>query len=186
MEFRIGVNMGDDVKEDGNLYGDGVNIAARLEALAQPNGISISKPVIAAVIALLAIGIGAFWLTQQNAGNDPSKTSDFAFELPSKPSIAVMPFANLSSDVTEISRALGAQFLLTVGVQHAGALVSLAIIAKRENDDEAGKALIRRLMEVDPNFTQRSLGMYIGQMKDTTIIENFRDILGEYGLPAGA
>ena len=60
MEFRIGVNMGDDVKEDGNLYGDGVNIAARLEALAQPNGISISKPVIAAVIALLAIGIGAF------------------------------------------------------------------------------------------------------------------------------
>jgi class 3 adenylate cyclase len=45
MEFRIGINMGDVVKEDGNLYGDGVNIAARLEALAQPNGISISKPV---------------------------------------------------------------------------------------------------------------------------------------------
>ena len=45
MEFRIGVNMGDVVIEDGNLYGDGVNIAARLEALAQPNGISISKPV---------------------------------------------------------------------------------------------------------------------------------------------
>ena len=45
MEFRIGVNMGDVVKEDGNLYGDGVNIAARLEFFAQPNGISISKPV---------------------------------------------------------------------------------------------------------------------------------------------
>ena len=45
MEFRIGINMGDVVIEDGNLYGDGVNIAARLEALAQPNGISISKPV---------------------------------------------------------------------------------------------------------------------------------------------
>ena len=45
MEFRVGVNMGDVVIEGDNLYGDGVNIAARLEALAQPNGISISKSV---------------------------------------------------------------------------------------------------------------------------------------------
>jgi adenylate cyclase len=45
LEFRIGINMGDVVKKDGNLFGDGVNIAARLEALAQPNGISISKSV---------------------------------------------------------------------------------------------------------------------------------------------
>ena len=45
LEFRIGVNMGDVVKKEGNLFGDGVNIAARLEALAQPNGISISKSV---------------------------------------------------------------------------------------------------------------------------------------------
>ena len=39
LQFRIGINMGDVVKEDSNLYGDGINIAARLEALAQPNGI---------------------------------------------------------------------------------------------------------------------------------------------------
>ena len=45
LEFRIGINMGDVVKKDNNLIGDGVNIAARLEALAQPNGISISKSV---------------------------------------------------------------------------------------------------------------------------------------------
>ena len=45
LEFRIGINMGDVVNKDGNLIGDGVNIAARLEALAQPNGISISKSV---------------------------------------------------------------------------------------------------------------------------------------------
>ena len=45
LEFRIGINMGDVVKKEGNLFGDGVNIAARLEALAQPNGISISKSV---------------------------------------------------------------------------------------------------------------------------------------------
>ena len=45
LEFRLGINMGDVVKKDNNLIGDGVNIAARLEALAQPNGISISKSV---------------------------------------------------------------------------------------------------------------------------------------------
>ena len=45
LEFRLGINMGDVVKKEGNLIGDGVNIASRLEALAQPNGISISKSV---------------------------------------------------------------------------------------------------------------------------------------------
>ena len=45
LQFRIGINMGDVVKEDSNLYGDGVNIAARLEALAQPDGICLSKSV---------------------------------------------------------------------------------------------------------------------------------------------
>ena len=45
LEFRLGINMGDVVKEESNLYGDGVNIAARLEALAQPNGICLSKSV---------------------------------------------------------------------------------------------------------------------------------------------
>ena len=43
LEFRIGINSGDVVKEKNNLLGDGVNIAARLEALAQTNGITISK-----------------------------------------------------------------------------------------------------------------------------------------------
>ncbi len=45
LEFRIGINMGDVLRKKGNLFGDGVNIAARLEAIAQPNGISISKSV---------------------------------------------------------------------------------------------------------------------------------------------
>ncbi len=45
LEFRLGINMGDVVKKEGNLIGDGVNIATRLEALAQPSGISISKSV---------------------------------------------------------------------------------------------------------------------------------------------
>ena len=45
--------------------------------------------------------------------------------------------------------------------------------------------MIKRLIEVNPNFTQKTLGMYLGQMKDTAIIKDFRTILGEYGLPAG-
>ncbi|CAN7356923.1 LysR substrate-binding domain-containing protein [Rhizobium sp. LjRoot258] len=45
MKFRIGINVGDVLAEDGNLYGDGVNIAARLEALAEPGGICLSGSV---------------------------------------------------------------------------------------------------------------------------------------------
>ena len=68
---------------------------------------------------------------------------------------------------------------------YARALVSLAVIAKRKKDDEAGRNIIKRLTEVNPNFTQKTLGMYIGQMRDKSIIEDFRNILGDYGLPAG-
>ena len=45
LEFRIGINVGDVVSREGNLLGDGVNIAARLEALSQPNGVCISKSI---------------------------------------------------------------------------------------------------------------------------------------------
>ncbi len=45
MQFRVGINMGDVVIEGENLYGDGVNVAARLEALAQPGGVCLSKNV---------------------------------------------------------------------------------------------------------------------------------------------
>ena len=68
---------------------------------------------------------------------------------------------------------------------YARALVSLAVIAKREKDDQTGRNTVKRLTEVNPNFTQKTLGMYIGQMRDTSIIEDFRNILGDYGLPAG-
>ena len=42
MQFRIGINLGDIIEEDGTLYGDGVNVAARLQALAEPGGICVS------------------------------------------------------------------------------------------------------------------------------------------------
>ena len=45
MHFRIGINMGDVIVEGTNLYGDGVNVAARLEALCQPDGVCLSKSI---------------------------------------------------------------------------------------------------------------------------------------------
>ena len=162
MQFRIGINLGDVVEEDGALYGDGVNIAARLESLAEPSGICVSgtvydhvegklpvpfkftgehavkniaKPVrtyhalmslpsgmedrthstrprrssasgkkwlaAGAVILLAAVGAVAAWryvhrdtaLPTQGVAGVAS-----ALPLPDKPSIAVLPFVNMSDD----------------------------------------------------------------------------------------
>ena len=56
MEFRIGVNLGDVIEEEGRIYGDGVNIAARLEALADPGGICISKTAFEQIETKLPLG----------------------------------------------------------------------------------------------------------------------------------
>src|SRR5271157_1789147 len=56
MEFRIGVNMGDVIQDGGAIYGDGVNIAARLESLADPGGICISGPAYEQVKKRLDVG----------------------------------------------------------------------------------------------------------------------------------
>jgi adenylate cyclase len=56
MEFRIGVNLGDVIEEENRIYGDGVNIAARLEALADPGGICISKTAFDQIEAKLPLG----------------------------------------------------------------------------------------------------------------------------------
>src|SRR5207247_3673422 len=56
MEFRIGINLGDVIAEGERIYGDGVNIAARLEGLAEAGGLCISGPVYAQIKTKLALG----------------------------------------------------------------------------------------------------------------------------------
>jgi TolB-like protein/class 3 adenylate cyclase/Flp pilus assembly protein TadD len=155
MDFRIGVNLGDVVEEAERIYGDGVNIAARIEGLAEPGGICISgtafdqvknklklgyeylgehsvkniaepvrvykvlmepeyagkvigeekpKPtrwrwaalVSAVIVAFGAIAVWNFYFRTPTI--EPASVDRMAFPLPDKPSIAVLPFDNLSGD----------------------------------------------------------------------------------------
>jgi len=113
MEFRIGVNLGDVIVNGENLFGDGVNIAARLEGVAEPRGICITGAIRDQIegklnFPLIAIGQRSLknisrpvpvysvdWQLQH-----PAATGVLGGNLllPDKPSIAVLPFSNMSGD----------------------------------------------------------------------------------------
>ena len=155
IQYRVGINLGDIIIEDEDIFGDGVNIAARLEEIAEPGGVCISgtaydqlkqkvdvgykflgeqqvkniaEPVrvyrvlldpkeagrvigfqrkprppwtamatAAALVAILAAG-GLWWLQPWVERVEPADPSKMAFPLPDRPSIAVLPFTNLSDD----------------------------------------------------------------------------------------
>jgi adenylate cyclase len=111
MEFRIGINLGDVIEEGERIYGDGVNVAARVEGLAEGGGICISGRVYDLVEDKLDLGYE--FLGEQKVKNIKrpvrvycvKMVSDAAVsevsrtvELPDKPSIAVLPFVNMSGD----------------------------------------------------------------------------------------
>src|SRR5438093_13215636 len=114
MEFRIGINLGDVVVEEERIYGDGVNIAARLEGLAAAGGICLSGTVYDQVETKLALGyeyLGAqtvknitkpvrvYRVRQEPEPNTSAVSAKIqTLALPAQPSIAVLPFANMSSD----------------------------------------------------------------------------------------
>ena len=161
MEFRIGINVGDVIDEENRIYGDGVNIAARLEALADPGGICVSKTAFDQIETKLPLGyeylgeqpvknipkpVGAYRVLMQprvtvaeksessKPANwrrktiitgaigifvlicglgfwqfykwhipkvEPASLEKMAFPLPEQPSIAVLPFVNMSDDPTK-------------------------------------------------------------------------------------
>ena len=116
MQFRIGVNLGDVIEEKNCIYGDGVNIAARIEGLAEPGGICISGSTHEQIENKLALNFE--YLGEHTAKNiakpirvyrvsknDETRISigkntgqNPALELPDLPSIAVLPFDNMGSD----------------------------------------------------------------------------------------
>jgi len=111
IDFRIGINMGDVVVEDGDIFGDGVNVAARLEALAAPGGICVSGRVQEDAIGKLDLAfedlgeqalkniarpVRAYTIATGAVSGTAQATP--ALALPDKPSIAVLPFANMSGD----------------------------------------------------------------------------------------
>ena len=111
MEFRIGLNIGDVVEEEDRIYGDGVNIAARVEGLAEAGGICISGRVYDQVENKL--DLKCEFLGEQRVKNitrpvrvyqvrteSNAAVSELnrTLELPDKPSIAVLPFDNMSGD----------------------------------------------------------------------------------------
>jgi adenylate cyclase len=112
MRFRIGIHVGDIIVQGDNLFGDAVNIAARLEALAEPGGICVSGTVQDHIGTKLPVGFIDIGEQQVKNITQPIKayrirgeTSPTAAQvvgtslpLPDKPSIAVLPFANMSGD----------------------------------------------------------------------------------------
>ena len=155
MQFRIGINLGDVIQEEERIYGDGVNIAARLEGLAEPGGICVSKtafdhiesklpygydfigdqtvkniakpvgayrivmdprvtvsgkpvykkstamrraPILIGAVVVLAVAVGIWQFYVRHPNGEPASIEKLAIPLPEKPSIAVMPFDNMSDD----------------------------------------------------------------------------------------
>ncbi len=197
--YRMGVNLGDIVIEDDDIYGNGVNVAARLESIAEPGGIFVSRTVVshvsgkvasgftdlgdrdlknipepvqvfrvemlpeakgtakpasgswlrpavfaASVLALAILG-AALWLRPWETTVEPARQAQMAFPMPDKPSIAVLPFANLSGNPDEDYFADGVTDDL---ISDLSRLSGLFVIARSSVFTYKGKAVkIREVAE---------------------------------------
>ena len=168
IEFRMGINLGDIIKDGRDIYGDGVNVAARLEALAEPGGICVSRVVRDQVRDKLAfifedmgeqqvkniarpVRVHRVLFGERLSSAAPATVSSPtpALALPDKPSIAVLPFANMSSDPVQEFFADGIAEDVITALSH---YPSLFVIARNSSFTYKGRP-------VDVKTVGRELGV---------------------------
>jgi len=162
MWFRIGVHVGDIMVQGDNLFGDAVNVAARLEALAEPGGICVSGAVRDHIGTKLTVGfvdlgpqqvkniaqpIKAYRMVGKTSPTIPDIGS--SLPLPDKPSIAVLPFQNMSGDPQQEYFADGMVEEIITALSH---IRWLFVIARNSSFTYKGKA-------VDVKQVGRELGV---------------------------
>jgi adenylate cyclase len=149
IEFRIGVNVGDIIIDGGDIFGDGVNVAARLEALAEPGGICVSARVQEDIRGKLDIAFAdegeqqlkniawpvRVFRAQLGTETAPGRT---ALALPDKPSIVVLPFNNMSSEPDQDYLADGIVEAITAALSR---IRSFFVIARNSAFSYKGRAM---------------------------------------------
>ena len=149
IRFRIGVHVGDVIVQGKNLFGDGVNIAARLEALAEPGGICISGTVRDQIGTKLPVAFSDLGEQQVKNIAQPIRAYRVRGEaaigvtatpppLPDKPSIAVLPFTNMSGDPEQEFFADGIAEDVITALSH---YPSLFVIARNSSFTYKGQAI---------------------------------------------
>ena len=158
IEFRIGIHVGDIIIEENDIFGDGVNIAVRLEGIAEPGGISISDDAhrqIRGKVDITFEDTGSqslkniaepirVWRVRIAAISSPAMVTNLSSEtaqplpLPDKPSIAVLPFQNMSGDPEQEYFADGMVEDIITGLSRSK---SLFVIARHSTFTYKGKAV---------------------------------------------
>src|SRR5438105_4445746 len=159
IELRIGINLGDIIIDDHDIFGDGVNIAARLEALAEPGGICVSRVVRDQVRDKVEFGFEDLGEQQVKNIARPVHVYRIAvaeravakppLPLPDKPSLAVLPFQNMSGDPEQEYFADGMVEEITTAISR---LPWLFVIARNSSFTYKGRA-------VDVKQVARELGV---------------------------
>jgi adenylate cyclase len=149
IEFRIGINVGDIIYDGGDIYGDGVNIAARLETLASPGAICLSDNAYQQIKGKLALDVKDMgeqslkniawpvrvYRVQLNGAISTARTP---LPIPDKPSIAVLPFDNLSAEPDQGYLADGFVEAITAALSH---IRSFFVISRNSAFTYKGRAM---------------------------------------------